>query len=164
MRHAVFQRPDRAIGLVLVLPLLLAWQSAQTLPVLADAGASHAVLHKPVSQLVLWGPLLETALLILAARVVSRAIASRKAGISTQRNPRRTLVACSTIIGMSFVGSHLAQNGEAALASLPMGLLLSAYVAHAAQQPAKSVLIQHGPRLFAMHAVYNAAVLALGGA
>ena len=164
MKPAMLQRPGRAIGLVLVLPLLLAWQSTQTLLVFADAGAGHAVPHQPVFRLVLWGPLLETVLLILAAKVVSHAIASHEVRHSTQRNPGRTVVACSTILGMSFVGSHLVQNGEAALASLPMGLLLSAGTAYAAQRPAKSVLVQHGPTLFAMHAVYNAAVLALGGA
>ena len=49
MRPAILQRLGRAIGLVLVLPLLFAWQSAQTLLVFADAGAGHAVPHQPVS-------------------------------------------------------------------------------------------------------------------
>jgi heme/copper-type cytochrome/quinol oxidase subunit 3 len=146
----------RSTGLLVALAVPLAWLSGRLLAWL-DAPVPHpAPSVAMLTRLLWWGPLMETALLLLAAFAVNRMAIRRR-----QRDGEG-LAACTLIVGASFLAAHLLQFGPAALASAPAALLLAGVAAHAAQQPARQALLTRGPALFAMHAAYNASVLWMG--
>lgn len=156
-RH--FRTLAGGIGLLLGTPILLAWLAVRALSMLAhgeDAVASLP-LRLPLARVLLMGPLLETALLMLAAAAVARALALR------QPHASANVAICAGMVGLSFIGSHVLQSGVAALASLPMALLLSLGAACAVQQENQRAWARHGVVLFAIHVLYNAWLLALGG-
>ncbi len=146
------------IGLLLGAPVLLAWLAVRSLSMLAHGGDALASppLRPPLARVLLMGPLLETALLMLSAAAVARALARRQPHASTN------VAICAGIVGLSFIGSHVLQSGVAALASLPMALLLSVGAAYAVKQENKLAWARHGLALFAIHVLYNAWLLAFG--
>lgn len=155
MKIAPPQRIAGALGLLLTLPLLLAWLAVQVLPILdRDRHPAVSLLsYRPLSWLLVWGPLLETVLLLLAAATVAQVLAKR------QPESIYNTAICTGIVGLSFVASHILQSGTAALASLPMGLLLSAGAAYAVQRACRFGLVRHALALFGGHALYNASLL-----
>lgn len=157
---ALPQRVGAVVGLLLTVPLLMAWLAIQVLPILGRDQHSAVLPSSDLSMygFLLWGPLLETALLLLASASVTYLLARRKFGRADNT------ATCTGIIGLSFVASHLLQNGTAALASLPMAILLSAGAAHAVQQFHILVIVRVGLALFAIHALYNASLLSFSGA
>lgn len=160
MNKALPQRVGAVFGLLLTVPLLMAWLATQALPFL-DTDRHSTMLPstgQSLSWLLLWGPLSETALLLLASAAVTQMLARRKPGSADNA------AICTAIIGLSFIASHLLQNGTAALASLPMAILLSAGAAHAVHRFRLFFMLRVGLALFAIHALYNASLLGFGGA
>ncbi|MGW8394395.1 hypothetical protein [Pseudoduganella sp. HUAS MS19] len=147
-------------GLLLALPLSLAWLAARLAPQLGQwpAGGASPLAAQALPQLVLVGPLLETGQLLLAAALVGRLPAQRSAAAGQGMLP------CAAIIAFAFVASHVALRGTGAFASLPMALLLSAGAVLAVRQARAAMRAAYGAALFAAHAWYNAALLALGQA
>lgn len=148
--------------LLLTVPVLLAWLAVKWLQVIEIAHSPYQPApfspHRSLSKLLLWGPLLETVMLLLAAAAVARLLAKRQPGCVANA------LICAGVIGSAFVASHLLQVGVAALASAPMALLLSIGAAYAVHQPHAVVMARNGFALYACHALYNAAILTCGGA
>jgi hypothetical protein len=158
MNKALPQRFGVVIAL-LTMPLLLAWLAVQMLPVLGSGQHSMMPSSGPsMLWLLLWGPLLETALLLLASAVIANALAKRKPGGAGNT------ATCTGIVGFSFAATHLLQNGSMALVSLPAALMLSAGTVHAVQHFCIPVMVRHGLALSALHALYNASLLGFSGA
>lgn len=147
--------PVGRVGLLLMVPMLLAWLADQSLLAL---GFNRFPLTPPplpargLAEVLLWGPLVETAMLLCAAAAVTQAQSFR------QPNAQSVTV-CAGIIGIAFVSSHLIQNGPAAFASLPMAVLLSTGAVYTVQKSDKRLWVRCGWNLFAIHAIYNATLL-----
>lgn len=144
------------VALVAVLPLLLAAVAVQELP------GAHGVAAAPgIARALVWGPLLETVLLLTAARLVDRAMGPAGQRRRTEAADTGRFLACTGIVGFSFWATHVVQNGSPAWATLPMALLMAACAArHAGDSPGRVCKLA-GPMLFTMHAVYNAGILVL---
>ncbi|NML16088.1 hypothetical protein [Azohydromonas caseinilytica] len=151
-------RLGRSAGLLLVLPVALAWLSSRGLAWLGAPPPQASPSAAMLAWLLWWGPLLETALLLAAAAAVTWRATRHRPSAGAGR------VACTLIIGLSFLVAHVPQSGPAALASMPMALLLAGRAAHAVRQPARQVGLVHAPALYAMHVAYNASVLWIGSA
>jgi hypothetical protein len=147
------------VSLGLATPLLSATLSL----LLVTSGGEPVANIEPLACLLAWGPLLETVLLILAARAVLDVLDQCDTPAGRLRGDRHADTTCGVLVSISFFASHLIQNGPAAAASLPMALLLSAGAVHAARRSFRSTFLLHGPVLFTLHAGYNAAVLYLHG-
>lgn len=152
----------RLLGCVclLLLPLPLAWLAARlAIPLSRWSSRPVSPLAAPaLPQLVLVGPLLETVQLMFAAALLVRLLAPRGTGAG------QGMLHCAGIVALAFIASHVALRGMAALASLPMALLLSAGAVFAVRQARAMPRAICGLILFAVHALYNAALLVFGGA
>lgn len=144
------------VALAAVLPLLLAAVAVQELP------GSHGWAAAPgIGRALVWGPLLETVLLLTAARLVDRVMGPAGLQRCTDAADTGRFVACTGVVGFSFWAAHAVQNGSPAWATLPMVLLMAAYAArHAGDSPGRLCKVA-GPMLFTMHAVYNTGILVL---
>ncbi|WP_431478301.1 hypothetical protein [Massilia eburnea] len=146
--------------LLLALPWSLAWLAARLVLPLERWSARPAapLAAQALPQLVLVGPLLETLQLMLAAALVGRLLSPcRPVG-------GQGVLHCTGIVAVAFIASHVALRGMGALASLPMALMLSAGAVCAVRQGRAVLQAKCGVILFAAHAWYNAALLALGDA
>lgn len=141
----------RSTAVLMALPVPLAWLSS----CLLSGGQARPAPPSAdlLWRLLLWGPLLETALLLLAVLAVSRW------ALRHQRRGGTGMAATTLIVGMSFLAAHWLQAGVAALASAPMALLMAGVAAQAVLHPAYRTWAARGGLLFAMHALYNGAVL-----
>ncbi len=139
-------RPGGA-GLVLALPVALAWAAAhcaQRLDTRQGTEAATAV-EPSLGRVLLWGPLYETVLLLAAAAALARLLARDHAAAG--------------LICLAFLSSHVAQRGGIALVSLPMAWLLSLGAVRAVRQRCPRTRGWQGGLLFLVHAWYNAALL-----
>lgn len=96
----------------------------------------------------LWGPALETALMLAFAalfRAVQRRTRAHDSG----------LVASTILVGSAFVAAHVIQNGPAALVSAPMAYALAAGAAYAVRVPRWPARAALAGALILLHAMYN---------
>lgn len=142
------------VALVMVLPLLLAAVGVQEFRGSRDVAAAPSIAHA-----LLWGPLLETALLLAVARLVDRVMGQAGSPRPKDATVTHRFVACTAVVGVSFWAAHTLQNGHPAWATLPMALLMAAYAARHADDSPGTVCRRAGPTLFTMHAMYNGGVL-----
>lgn len=145
---------------LLTLPLSLAWLAVRLLVHLGSWSPRPVspLAVQALPQLVLVGPALETVQLMLAAALVGRLLAQRRPDAG------RNILQCAGIVAFAFIASHVALRGIAALASLPMALLLSGGAVLAVGPARTALRAAYGLILYVVHAWYNAALLVLGGA